>query len=167
MTVEDPFTDIWRSAERMLSRPKFVFTFVISVALIYTHVLDDQNSFFTLILPPTSTNAFIQFLRADLMKITGVLLMIPSALDAPTDRRALVLIASIIFVLSTNTLTYTEYFVMSIFVDIWNHVTLPMTHVIMVLAVIIVAQMNWFSISIMPTSTTPFSSTTAGTTVAG
>lgn len=153
---DDPISDIWRSTERMLARPKFTFSFLISVAIIHSHLINPDNSFFSMLLPPTSTNEIVIWLREDLMKLCGVAMMIPTAMDAQPDRKFLVFFALSLFVLLIDTLTLWEYFALAIFFEIWNHVVYPITHIIMAVAVIVFTQLGWFSF-------VPFSGSGGGT----
>lgn len=113
-------SDIAVATNVIAKHAAFFFSSIFCVVIYYSHVNDPNNSFWTYMLPASSTNPIILFLRNEIVGLQDFVLMAPTIFDAPSQYMIWVFAANFAIAFFGPILTVFQVAVYVLLVQLFN-----------------------------------------------
>jgi hypothetical protein len=134
------FTDILNTFTKAASNPTVLLTFAVALSIIVNHDFDKKTGYIFSTFSGKQ-DGFSTWVHDNAKKICGMLIFLPTILDIPKDKRAVVAIASFLWVFMIPEYLFIEYLIQSLLLHTYFKVTNRNTRIV----ILLFAVLAWFS----------------------
>ncbi|QUE41596.1 ORF3 [Indomegoura indica nege-like virus 1] len=134
------FTDILNSITKAVSNPAVLLTFAVALSIIINHDFSAKSGYIYTTFSG-KTDGFSVWIVANAKKICGFLIFLPTILDIPKDKKAIVAIASFLWVFMIPEYVFAEYLLQSLLLHTYFKVSSKHTRI----ALLVAAGFAWFA----------------------
>nr|BBV14747.1 hypothetical protein 2 [Barley aphid RNA virus 1] len=128
-------SDILTTFSKALVNPTVLLTFAIATSVIINHNFDSKTGYLYTIFSGKE-DGLSQWIYLNIRKLCGFSIFVPTIIDIPKDKRAIVAIATFLWVFLVPEYFFTEYIIQSLLLHTYFKVSLKNTRIVIVLCVV-------------------------------